>query len=144
MSDSRAKTTIPPFSNRAYDRLKYIALVILPAFSALYFGLGEIWGLPKVTEVIGTIAVFDTVLGMVLRSSNQSYKHSDARFDGHIDVLEDEGAKVYSLNVDGDPAEVLEASDEVLFKVNKDETPVEAVEVVSTPKPRKRAPRKKI
>lgn len=140
MNDSETPAT-PLFSNRLYDRLKYIALVLLPAFSALYFGLGEIWGLPKVTEVIGTVAVLDTVLGMLLRSSNVRYRNNDARFDGHIDVLEDEGSKLYSLSVDGDPQEVLEEKDEVLFKVNHDETKVDVTEIVEEPKPRKRAPK---
>ena len=107
----------PMFSNRWYDGLKYVALVVLPAFSALYFGLGEIWGLPKVTEVIGSIAVIDTVLGMLLRSSNQNYKKSDARFDGTINKIEGEDSTLYSLNLDGDPEKVLAAKDEVLFKV---------------------------
>lgn len=140
---SESPTETPLFSNRLYDRLKYIALVLLPAFSALYFGLGQIWGLPKIEEVVGTIAVLDTVLGMLLRKSNQDYKNSDARFDGHIDVIEDEGDKVYSVKVDGDPEEVLENKDEVTLKVHNDETVVEEVEVVKDPAPRKRALRKK-
>lgn len=121
MNDSTSQTSKTPLvSNRFYDRLKYIALVILPALGSLYFGIGEIWGLPKIQEVVGTITVIDTFLGLILRQSNKAYQRSDARFDGHIDVIEDEDAKLYSLQVDGDPAEVLEKKDEMLFKVNKD------------------------
>lgn len=137
-------TPKPPISNRMYDTLKYISLVILPAISAFYFGLGDVWNLPKVTEVVGTIAVLDTVCGLILNRISINYRNSDHRFDGHIDVVEDEGAKLYSLNVDGDPAEVLDRKAEVTFKVNKDETPVELEELVETPKPRKRTPRKKV
>ena len=114
---SPTQTPTPLFGNKLYDRLKYIALVILPALSALYFGLGEIWGLPKVTEVIGTIAVIDTVLGVLLRSSNQNYKKSDSRFDGTINKIEGEESTLYSLNLDGDPEKVLSEKDEILFKV---------------------------
>lgn len=114
-------TATPLMSNRVYDGLKYTALVILPASSALYFGLGEIWGLPKVTEVIGTIAVFDAVIGMVLRSSTVRYQNSDARFDGQIDDVEIKGDNLYSLDVTGDPAEVRATQEEVLLKVNPDE-----------------------
>lgn len=124
MNDSTSPTMTPLFSNRFYDVLKYIALVVLPAAGALYFGIGEIWGLPKVTEVVGTLAVIDTFLGVLLRQSNKSYQNSDARFDGQIDVVEDEDATLYSLNVDGDPHEVLEVKDEVLFKVKKDKTDI--------------------
>lgn len=122
MSDLNTTQVTPLFSNRFYDILKYVALVLLPAFSALYFGLGQIWGLPKVEEIVGTVAVLDTFLGLLVRKSNQTYKNSDSRFAGQINVVEDEGTKLYSLNVDGDPAEVLEKNKEVTFKVNKDET----------------------
>ena len=144
MRESTVDGVQPPlFSNRLYDRLKYVALVILPAFSALYFGLGEIWGLPKVTEVIGTVAVLDTVLGMILRSSNVRYKTNDARFDGQLDVVEDEGDTIVSLDIPGDPVEVLESKDEVLLKVNTDDIFEEALPVTVKP-PRKQVPRKRV
>lgn len=139
----------PFFSNRLYDALKYVALVLLPALGALYFGLGQIWGLPKIEETVGTITIIDTFLGMLIRKSNQNYQASDERFDGHIDVTETAGDTTYELNVDGDPEKVLEEKDEVTFKVNTDETPVTVEEVpevealvAKTPAPRKRAPRK--
>lgn len=149
MSDSRlgrttneSPTATPQFSNKMYDRLKYVALVLLPASSALYFGLGQIWGFPKIEEVIGTVAVIDTFLGMLLRQSNQNYKNSDARFDGEINVLEDEGDPVFSVSVGDNPQQVLEEKDEVTLKVNSVDAPAVEVEVVEPPKPRKRAPRK--
>lgn len=133
----------PYFGDALYDKLKYAALVLLPALASLYFGLDQIWGLPKAVEVVGTITIFDTFLGMLLRKSSQAYEASDERFDGHIDVTKDEGDKKYSLNVDGDPAKVLEKNDEVTFKVNTGETAVAVEEIVEKPAPKKRAPRKK-
>jgi hypothetical protein len=59
---------------KTYDPLKQLALVGLPAFSALYFGLGQIWGWPKIEEVVGSIAVLDTVLGTLLGISSSNYK----------------------------------------------------------------------
>lgn len=146
MSDSgTTQTATPLFNNVMYDRLKYVALVLLPALGALYFGLGQIWGLPKIEEVVGTITIIDTFLGMLIRKSNQTYKASDARFDGSIDVVKDEGADLYSVKVDGDPAAVIDGNDELTFKVNKDESEVLVEGLVEEPKPapRKRAPRKK-
>lgn len=130
-------------NSKIYDKLKYIALVILPAFSALYFGLGEIWGLPKVTEVIGTIAVLDTVLGGFIRQSNLKYKNSDERFDGSIEVSEEDDRKMFSLNLDSDP-EKLDQKNEVVFRV--DTPTVETIEFEEdpTPVPPKRAPRKRV
>ncbi len=62
------------FSNRAYDVLKAIALIWLPALGTLYFTIGDLWHLPFVTQVIGTITAADTFLGVVLRLSSQKYK----------------------------------------------------------------------
>lgn len=61
-------------SNKAYDILKWIAQIGLPALGALYFGLCEIWGLPYGEQIVGTIAVVDTFLGTVLGISNAMYR----------------------------------------------------------------------
>lgn len=143
LNTTQIQTTL--LTNRLYDILKYVALILLPAVGALYFGLGQIWGLPKIEETVGTITIVDTFLGMLIRKSHQDYKNSDARFDGHIDVLEDDGDKLYSVNVAGDPIEVLESKDEITLKVNNDEvsSELEPLEVVEAPAPKKRAPRKR-
>ena len=60
-------------SNQTYDILKYIALIVLPAISALYFGLAQIWGWPYGEEIVGSIAVIDTFLGAMLQISKDNY-----------------------------------------------------------------------
>lgn len=60
-------------SNRWYDALKWIALVVLPALSALYLGLSGIWGFPYGEQVSGTIALIDTFLGALLGISSANY-----------------------------------------------------------------------
>ena len=64
-------------SNRAYDILKWIAQIVLPALGALYFGLSSIWGLPYGEEVVGTIAVIDTFLGALLGISTAQYNKAN-------------------------------------------------------------------
>lgn len=59
--------------NNTYDKLKNMALVILPAIGALYFGVAAIWGLPKAEEVVGTIAVLTTFVGVVVKAAQVSY-----------------------------------------------------------------------
>lgn len=61
-------------SNRQYDILKWIALVLLPALGTLYFGLAQIWGFPYGEQIVGTITVVDTFLGVILGISNAQYK----------------------------------------------------------------------
>lgn len=61
-------------SNKVYDVLKWLALVILPASGTLYFALAKIWGLPYGEEIVGTIAAVETFLGAALQISNAQYK----------------------------------------------------------------------
>ena len=61
-------------SNKLYDTLKWIALILLPALGTLYFGLCEIWGFPYGKEVVGTITVIDTFLGALLGISTARYR----------------------------------------------------------------------
>ena len=60
-------------SNNAYDILKWIAQILLPALGTLYFALSKNWGLPWSTEVVGTIAAVDTFLGALLGISTAEY-----------------------------------------------------------------------
>ena len=60
-------------SNKAYDILKWLAMIFIPAASALYFGLSQIWGLPYGEEIVGTISIIDTFLGALLGISTMNY-----------------------------------------------------------------------
>lgn len=61
------------FDNKTYDVLKWIAQILLPALGALYFGLAQIWGLPYAEQIVGTITVIDTFLGVILGISTANY-----------------------------------------------------------------------
>lgn len=61
-------------SNKVYDVLKFIALIVLPALGTLYFALSGIWGLPYGEEIVGTITAIDAFLGALLGISSASYK----------------------------------------------------------------------
>ena len=60
-------------SNKLYDILKCIAMVVLPAIATLYFALAGIWGLPYAEEIVGTITAVDTFLGVLLGISAAQY-----------------------------------------------------------------------
>lgn len=60
-------------SNKVYDILKWIALVVLPALATLYFALAGIWGFPYGEQVVGTITAIDTFLGALLGISSIKY-----------------------------------------------------------------------
>lgn len=65
-------------SNKMYDLLKWVAMVVLPALGTLYFTLAGIWGFPYGEEIVGTIVAIDTFLGVLLGISNAQYNKMDA------------------------------------------------------------------
>jgi hypothetical protein len=74
-------------SNKTYDILKWIAMLLLPALATLYLALSGIWGLPYGEEVSGTIMALDTFLGVILGISNAQYKKENAFVED--EVIED-------------------------------------------------------
>ena len=64
-------------SNKMYDVLKYIAMVVLPAIATLYFALAGIWGFPYGEEIVGTITAIDTFLGVLLGISSAKYNKTN-------------------------------------------------------------------
>ena len=64
-------------SNKQYDILKWVALVLLPALGSLYFGLAGIWGFPYGEQIVGTITVVDTFLGVILGISTVQYNKKE-------------------------------------------------------------------
>ena len=66
-------------TNKQYDILKWIALIVLPAVGTMYFTLSTIWGLPYGDQIVGTITAVDTFLGALLGiSTSQHNKRKSA------------------------------------------------------------------
>lgn len=68
-------------TNKVYDILKYIALIVLPAVATLYLTISTIWGLPYGEAVAGTITAIDTFLGAILGISSKRYAESEDEYD---------------------------------------------------------------
>lgn len=64
-------------SNKAYDVLKWIAQILLPALGTLYFALAGIWNFPYAEAVVGTITAVDTFLGVILGISTINYNKNN-------------------------------------------------------------------
>ena len=64
-------------SDKVYNKLKWIAQLLLPALATLYLALAGIWGLPFGEQVSGTIMAIDTFLGVVLHISTKNYTPVD-------------------------------------------------------------------
>lgn len=64
-------------SNRAYDILKWIVMIAIPALTTAYVGLAAVWSWPYATEVAKTSAVLCTLLGALLGISTAEYNRHD-------------------------------------------------------------------
>lgn len=59
-------------SNKTYDILKKIALMIVP-LCTFVATLGDIWGIPHNVEIASTLAALDTLIGALLHISSMNY-----------------------------------------------------------------------
>lgn len=113
-------------TNKSYDVLKKFVQVILPAVSALYFGLAAIWNLPAAEQVVGTIAVITTFLGVTLGISTKAYENSERAYDGSMTVHTPvDGPKTFTLEINDEP-ETLQEKDAIRFKVQSTVEPLES------------------
>ena len=60
-------------TNKTYDILVWVAQIVLPALGAFYAAIAQIWGLPYEAELPATILAVDTLLGAILKISNNKY-----------------------------------------------------------------------
>lgn len=60
-------------NSKVYDVLKWIALVALPATTALWLTLANIWGFPYAEAIGATLAAVTTFLGALLGVSSLQY-----------------------------------------------------------------------
>lgn len=85
-------------ANQAYDALKFVAQILLPAVGVAYYGFAGIWGLPQADEVVGSILVIDTFLGVFLAFWKAKYDNSDAAYDGEVILTPDHENGMTNVN----------------------------------------------
>lgn len=112
----------PLIPSALYDKLKFIALVVMPATSAAYLSLAGLYHWDNAQTVVGTIVVLSTFLGAILQISSSSYKRqTQGSLMGILDVMpsEDGEGHVMRLNFPSrDPHDIVN-QDKVTFKVRK-------------------------
>lgn len=111
--------------NKTYNTLKWTALILLPALGALYFGLGQLWHFPKIEEVVGSVTVLETFIGLILRKSAVNY--GTAKTIGDVVVMQDseDGTPIgLRFVVDSEPNPVVLNDQKVVqFKVTREQGP---------------------
>lgn len=104
---------------KIYDGLKWIALVLLPALGSLYFGLGAIWHFQAVEQVVGTITLIDTFLGLLI--TRTSGNHTEKQVVGDLVVKQDQFGAVSGMKLvaNKDPL-ILPDQERVVFEVKRE------------------------
>ena len=60
-------------TNKQYDTLKTIALIITPVLAFLA-SLTNIWNVPYAEQIVATLTALDTLIGAVVVVANKQYK----------------------------------------------------------------------
>lgn len=60
-------------TNKQYDTLKTIALIITPVLAFLA-SVVTIWGIPYGEQIVATLTALDTLIGAVVVIANKQYK----------------------------------------------------------------------
>ena len=72
-----------PMSNKTYDILKVVTIIILPLVQTLYVGLSQIWGFGFGDQINATIQLIigaiNVILGAALVKSSSDYHKGDAK-----------------------------------------------------------------
>lgn len=71
-------------SNKAYDTLKYIALIALPALQVFWLTIGKIWDISYTVEIGATIGAVALLLGTLLGVSTSNYNKEQGGDDNGI------------------------------------------------------------
>lgn len=91
-------------SNKTYDALKYVALIIIPALATFVSAVGIVWGVPHTNDATMTITAFGVFLGSILGISSKNYEpetHGNLVVTKHDDVYADFASEPTDLK-DGD------------------------------------------
>ena len=102
-------------TNKTYDVIKWIVVIVIPAIITLYATLGNIWNFPRVEQITATLAAIDVFLGAIMQISSSKYNKT---YDGtlHVDTITDEEADKYLFEIDD--LDDLADKDKITLKIN--------------------------
>jgi Putative phage holin Dp-1 len=105
---------------KVYEFVKWVVMIVLPAFNALYFSLAELYDWSNGAQVVGTISIVTVFLGAILGISSKNFNSSDAKYDGVMNMVPDEDGDrwVYDFVLNDDVTTLSDKKD-IAFKVNQ-------------------------
>lgn len=60
-------------SNETYDNLRAWGSIILPILATLLTGISEIWNIPFLVKVVGTVTLVASAINLLLKKSSEVY-----------------------------------------------------------------------
>lgn len=82
MANNKKQANGLVMKNSTYDKLKFLAQIVLPSIATLWVAISTIWNLPLGKEIEGTVTAvivfIDTVLGLTLAKASSDYHKGDA------------------------------------------------------------------
>ena len=60
--------------DKAYQVLKWVGLIVIPALATLLGAVGTAWGWPHLTAIVTTVTAIGTFVGALVGASNASGK----------------------------------------------------------------------
>ena len=66
-------------TNKTYDVLKWICLIVLPALAVLLTAVGEIWGISDMPKIVMTLNAVTAFLGALIgvSTANSNKQHGN-------------------------------------------------------------------
>lgn len=77
-------------SNRTYDILKWVALVVIPASATLVLTVGKIWGLPYYDNIGATISAVGLFIAAIIGVSSKDFYAIEPMDIEDMEYIEDE------------------------------------------------------
>lgn len=91
-------------TDKTYDILKRVALIVIPALATFVNAVGIVWGIPYTSEATATITALGVFLGAAIGVSSKNYEpdtHGNLVVTKHDEVYADFTAEPSNLK-DGD------------------------------------------
>lgn len=63
-------------SNKQYDTLKIVALVLVPVLAFLS-ALVNIWGVPYAEQIVASLTALDTLIGTIVVAVSKAYHNKE-------------------------------------------------------------------
>ena len=60
-------------SNRVYDVLKWVSVIVVPALVLLINTLGQIWGWKHTAEISATVSAIGVFIGAIIQIASNKY-----------------------------------------------------------------------